>query len=98
MGVRNGCGAPQIGQARAAALPRSKSVLLSRTPYIETKSALRRSIVAESVMPSKNERVELEMKIIETRLQARKSNDATRKRLDALAAVLEQKLREMDNK
>jgi hypothetical protein len=49
-------------------------------------------------MPSKNERVELEMKIIETRLQARKSNDATRKRLDALAAVLEQKLREMDNK
>ena len=47
-------------------------------------------------MPSRNERVELEMKIIKTRLQARKANDTTRKRLDALAAVLEQKLREMD--
>jgi len=47
-------------------------------------------------MPSKSERVELEMKIIKTRLQARKANDTTRKRLDALAAVLEQKLREME--
>jgi hypothetical protein len=47
-------------------------------------------------MPSKNERVELEMKIIRTRLQARKADDKTRKRLDALAAVLEQKLREID--
>lgn len=46
----------------------------------------------------KNDRVELEMKIIQIRLQARKANDITRKRLDALAAVLEQKLREMDRK
>ena len=45
----------------------------------------------------KNDRVELEMKIIQIRLQARKANDITRKRLDALAAVLEQKLREMDS-
>ena len=47
-------------------------------------------------MPLKNERVKLEMKIIQTRLQARRADEATRKRLDALAAVLEQKLREMD--
>jgi hypothetical protein len=45
----------------------------------------------------KNDRVELEMKIIQIRLQARKANDITRKRLDALAAALEQKLREMDS-
>jgi len=47
-------------------------------------------------MPSENKRVELEMKIIKTRLQARKADDKTRKRLDALAAMLEQKLREID--
>ena len=54
-------------------------------------------LLAECVpMPSKNARVELEMKIIQTRLQARKADHTTRTRLDALAAVLEQKLREMD--
>lgn len=43
-------------------------------------------------MPSRNERVELEMKI----LKARQADDVTRERLEALAFELEQKLREID--
>jgi hypothetical protein len=48
-------------------------------------------------MPHKNERVELEMKMLKARQLARGVTDeATRERLEALAAELEQKLRAMD--
>ena len=47
-------------------------------------------------MPSKNDRVELEMKIMKARQLARQADDTTRERLERLAAELEQKLREMD--
>jgi hypothetical protein len=47
-------------------------------------------------MPSKNERVELEMKIMKARQMARYADDLTRERLEALVAELEQKLREID--
>jgi hypothetical protein len=47
-------------------------------------------------MPSKNERVELEMKIMKARQLARAADDLTRERLNALVAELEQKLREID--
>jgi hypothetical protein len=47
-------------------------------------------------MPSKNERVELEMKIMKARQLARAADDITRERLEALARALEQKLREID--
>jgi hypothetical protein len=48
-------------------------------------------------MPSKNERVELEIKIIKYRALARQSPDeVTAKRIDALVAELEQKLRAID--
>ncbi len=47
-------------------------------------------------MPSKNERVELEMKILKARQLARLADDTTRKRLEALAAELERKLREIE--
>jgi hypothetical protein len=47
-------------------------------------------------MPSKNERVEFEMKIMKARQLARSADDITRERLEALAAELEQKLKEMD--
>jgi hypothetical protein len=47
-------------------------------------------------MPSKNERVELEMKIVKARQLARAVDDNTRKRLEVLAGELEQKLKEID--
>ena len=48
-------------------------------------------------MPPKNERVELEMKIMKYRLQALGESDlATIARLEILIAELEQKLREID--
>lgn len=47
-------------------------------------------------MPSKNDRVELEMKIMKARQLVRQADDTTRERLEALAAELERKLREMD--
>lgn len=47
-------------------------------------------------MRSKNERVELEMKIMKARQLARQADDLTRERLTALVAELEQKLREID--
>jgi hypothetical protein len=47
-------------------------------------------------MPSKNERVELEMKILKARQLARAADDVTRERLETLAAELEQKLRDID--
>jgi hypothetical protein len=47
-------------------------------------------------MPSKNQRVELEMKIMKARQLARAADDITRQRLEALAAELEQKLKEID--
>jgi hypothetical protein len=48
-------------------------------------------------MPSKNERVELEMKIMKYRDMARLSPDpVTAERIKALVAELEQKLREID--
>jgi hypothetical protein len=47
-------------------------------------------------MPSKNERVELEMKIMKARQLARAADDLTRKRLEALIAELEQTLRDID--
>jgi hypothetical protein len=48
-------------------------------------------------MPRKNERVELEMKIMKARRLAREVPDnLTRKRLEGLVAELEQKLREID--
>jgi hypothetical protein len=47
-------------------------------------------------MPSKNERVELEMKIMKARQLARDADDKTRERFEALAAELEKKVREID--
>jgi hypothetical protein len=47
-------------------------------------------------MPSKNERIELEMKIMKARQLARAADETTRQRLEALARELEQKLREID--
>jgi hypothetical protein len=47
-------------------------------------------------MPHKNERVELEMKILKARRLARQADDLTRKRLNELVAELEKKLREID--
>jgi hypothetical protein len=48
-------------------------------------------------MPQKNERVELEMKILKARQLARTADDElTRERLEALAKELEEKLREID--
>jgi hypothetical protein len=47
-------------------------------------------------MPSKNERVELEMKLMNARQLARAADDTTRERLEALARELEKKLREID--
>jgi hypothetical protein len=47
-------------------------------------------------MPSKNARVELEMKIRKARQLARQADYTTRERLETLAAELEQKLREME--
>jgi hypothetical protein len=50
-----------------------------------------------AAVPSKNERVELEMKILKDRLQAPGEPDlATVERLEILIAELEQKLREID--
>jgi len=48
-------------------------------------------------MPHKNDRVELEMKIMKYRALARQtSDDLTRQRIAGLIAELEQKLREID--
>jgi hypothetical protein len=48
-------------------------------------------------MPSKNERVELEMKIMKYRNLARQAPDAeTAQRIKGLVAELEQRLREID--
>ena len=48
-------------------------------------------------MPSKNERVEFEMKIMKYRLLALDAADlGTLERIEALIAELEQKLREID--
>lgn len=48
-------------------------------------------------MNSRNDRVELEIKIIKYRALARQTSDeVTRKRIDGLIAELEQKLREID--
>ena len=47
-------------------------------------------------MPSKSERVELEMRILRVRQLARQADDLTRERLETLATELEQKLREID--
>lgn len=48
-------------------------------------------------MPSKNERVELEMKIMKYRALARDTSDQlTAKRIAMLVAELEQKLHEID--
>jgi hypothetical protein len=47
-------------------------------------------------MPSRNDRVELEMKIMKARQLARDTDDLTRERLEALVAELQQKLREID--
>jgi hypothetical protein len=48
-------------------------------------------------MPSKNDRVELEMKILKYRALARQApDDKTTERIKALVIELEQKLREID--
>ena len=48
-------------------------------------------------MPSKNDRVELEMKILKYRALARQApDDETTQRIEALVTELEQKLREID--
>jgi hypothetical protein len=48
-------------------------------------------------MPSKNERSELEVKIMKYRALARQASDAdTAQRINELVTELEQKLREMD--
>jgi hypothetical protein len=48
-------------------------------------------------MPSKNERVELEMKIMKYRLLVRQTmDDLTKRSLEQLIAEAEQKLREID--
>jgi|EndMetStandDraft_8_1072994.scaffolds.fasta_scaffold2762758_1 hypothetical protein len=45
---------------------------------------------------NKNDRVELEMKILKARQLARAADQTTRERLEALARELEAKLREID--
>jgi len=48
-------------------------------------------------MPHKNERVELEIKIIKCRALSQQASDAvTRQRINALISELEKKLREID--
>jgi hypothetical protein len=47
-------------------------------------------------MPSKNERVELEMKILKARRLSSGADDLTRERLEALVVELQRKLREID--
>jgi rubrerythrin len=48
-------------------------------------------------VPSKNQRVELEMKIMKYRQMAQRvTDDETRQRIDGLVAEQEQKLREID--
>jgi hypothetical protein len=48
-------------------------------------------------MPSKNERVELEMKIMKYRTLAKQAPDPeTKRRIDGLVTELEKKLREID--
>ncbi len=47
-------------------------------------------------MAHKNERVELEMKILKYRALARQADAETAQRINALIAELEQKLREID--
>ena len=48
-------------------------------------------------MPAKNDRVELEMKIMKYRALARQApDDTTSQRIKVLVAELEQKLREID--
>jgi hypothetical protein len=50
-------------------------------------------------MADKNERVELEMKIMKYRLLARQApDDVTRERIENLVVELEQKLRENDSR
>jgi len=45
---------------------------------------------------NKNDRVELEMKILKARQLARAADETTRERLEGLARELESKLREID--
>jgi hypothetical protein len=47
-------------------------------------------------VPDKDERVELELKILKARQLARQADDTTRERLEGLAAELEQGLRKKD--
>jgi hypothetical protein len=50
-----------------------------------------------AAVPSKNERVELEMKIMKYRQMARRvTDDETKQRINGLVAELEQTLREID--
>jgi hypothetical protein len=86
------CGRPEI---TPGCLIRSRSVLNHRLnnfpPPSSTKDA------GNLQVPPKNERVELEMKIMKYRLQALGESDlATIERLEILIAKLEQKLREID--
>ena len=48
-------------------------------------------------MRNKNDRAELERKILKARQLARQADDVTRVRLETLASELEQKLRAIDN-
>jgi hypothetical protein len=59
-------------------------------------SVVFRMTTTRAKMPHKNERVELEMKILKARRLARQADDLTRKRLYELVAELEKKLREID--
>jgi hypothetical protein len=83
--------------ANAVALLRARR---KRWPIkIEQKRCFLRLIkktVGWHAMSSKNERVELEMKIMKARQLAWGADDTTRERLEALIVELEQKLREID--
>jgi hypothetical protein len=54
-------------------------------------------MVGNAAVPSKNERVELEMKIMKYRQMARRvTDDETKRRINGLVTELEQTLREID--
>ena len=76
---------------------RNKIELQNGTEHFRDFIVLSYEDVGIADMPSKNDRVELEMKIIKYRALARQApDDTTSQRIKVLVAELEQKLREID--
>jgi hypothetical protein len=69
---------------------------MARALMVNNFAARLSDIDGSARMASKNERVELEMKILKARQLSRGADDLTRQRLKALIEDLEQKLREID--